>query len=298
MGNHRVWRGASSVWKVGDLVLRKSYGRDICFIVVGVDPGSSTVIIKGLDVRLMADAPFDDLTQVSDADWKSYQLAQAKVEQDAIRLVQLRRQVERDKLGFRSEQNHHPHDFFERPGRVLHLDGDGSYLDKCLVVYRQLGIRAVGYNIHEAQMPVRMRDLLAEYEPDILVITGHDGLLRKRADDVLELASYRNSNNFVRAVREARKYERSLDELIIFAGACQSHYEALLEAGANFASSPQRILIHALDPVFIAEKIAFTPIAKTIDIYQVVRSTITGTDGLGGFESKGKYRIGLPRSRY
>ena len=286
------------MWKSGDLVARRSYGRDICFVVVGVDEARGVVILKGLDVRLLADAPYDDLASVSEADWRSYQLAQAKVEQDAIRLVRMRRQVERDKLGYRSERRDHPHDFFERPGRVLHLDGDGSYLDKCLSVYRRLGIRAVGENVPEAQMVARMAGLLAEYEPDILVITGHDGFLRRRRQDVLDVGSYRNSDNFVKAVREARKYERSLDELIIFAGACQSHYEALLEAGANFASSPQRILIHALDPVFIAEKIACTPISQTIDIYQVVRSTITGTEGLGGFESRGKYRIGLPRSRF
>lgn len=284
--------------QVGDLVLRHSYGRDICFVVVGIDTERDIATLKGLDVRLLADAPLGDLAPVSAADWRAYQLAQAKVEQDAIRLIQLRRQVERDKAGYRSERQDHPHDFFERPGRVMHLDGDGTYLDKCLSVYRRLGIRAVGMNVPEAQMPGRMKSLLTEYEPDILVITGHDGLLRKRSEDVLQLRSYRNSDHFVRAVREARRFERSLDELVIFAGACQSHYEALLEAGANFASSPQRILIHALDPVFIAEKIAYTSIGETIDIYQVVRSTITGTEGLGGFESRGKYRIGLPRSRY
>lgn len=86
--------------------------------------------------------------------------------------------------------------------------------------------------------------------------------------------------------------------MIIFAGACQSHYEALLDSGANFASSPHRILIHALDPVFIAEKIAYTPINQTVNIFDVVKATITGTDGLGGLETRGKYRIGLPRSPY
>ena len=43
-----------------------------------------------------------------------------------------------------------------------------------------------------------------------------------------------------------------------FAGACQSHFEALIRAGANFASSPSRINIHALDPVYVVGKISFT----------------------------------------
>ena len=55
-------------------------------------------------------------------------------------------------------------------------------------------------------------------------------------------------------------------------------------------------MIHALDPVFIAEKIAFTPIHETVNVYDVVKSTYTGTDGIGGLESRGKYRLGLPKS--
>lgn len=287
------------MWKVGDLVMRQSYDRDICFVIVRLELERNVAILKGLDVRLLADAPLADLARVTESDWRTYQVRQAKIQQETLRLVQMRRQVDQDKQDYRSEKMRYPHDFFERPGRVLHLDGDGSYLEKCLSIYGRLGIRAVGKNIPEQMMPEHIVDLLSEHEPDILIITGHDGVLRKgKSVEVLQLDNYRNSDSFVRAVRAARKYERSLDELIIFAGACQSHYEALLEAGANFASSPQRILIHALDPVFVAEKIAYTPINETIDIYQIVRSTITGTDGLGGVESRGKYRIGLPRSRF
>ncbi len=287
------------MWRIGDLVMRRSYGKDVCFVIVQVDTSTKTAILKGLNVRLLADAPLDDLDVVNDMDYQSYQRKEARLENDSIRLVQMRRQVERDKLTYRSEQKRQPQDFFERPGRVLHLDGDGTYLGKCLAVYRRLGIRAVGKNIAESSMAEEMRDLLDQYEPDILVITGHDGVHRKtKSEQLHQIQNYRNSDHFVRAVRAARKFERSLDELVIFAGACQSHYEALLEAGANFASSPERILIHALDPVFVAEKIAFTPINQTIDIFHVVQSTITGTDGLGGLESRGKYRMGLPRSRY
>ena len=53
------------------------------------------------------------------------------------------------------------------------------------------------------------------------------------------------------------------------AGACQSHFEALLHAGANFASSPGRIMIHALDPVYVAVRSAFTPFRETINMADV-----------------------------
>ena len=47
-------------------------------------------------------------------------------------------------------------------------------------------------------------------------------------------------------MKEARKFEKDLDSLVIFAGACQSMM-MLIEAGANYASAPYRVLIHALD---------------------------------------------------
>jgi spore coat assembly protein len=89
-----------------------------------------------------------------------------------------------------------------------------------------------------------------------------------------------------------------MDDLVIFAGACQSHYEALLAAGANFASSPQRVMIHAYDPVFVVEKIAYTSIFDPISIREVITDTITGFSGIGGVETRGKFRLGLPTSPY
>lgn len=79
------------------------------------------------------------------------------------------------------------------------------------------------------------------------------------------------------------------------AGACQSHFEALLHAGANFASSPARILIHALDPLCIASKLACTSIRDTISMIDMAELTVTGLEGLGGLESRGSYRLGVPR---
>ena len=61
----------------------------------------------------------------------------------------------------------------------------------------------------------------------------------------------RNSKYFVQAVLEARKLCPSSNRLAIFAGACQSFYEAIMEAGADFASSPGRILIDFIDPIIV-----------------------------------------------
>ena len=96
-------------------------------------------------------------------------------------------------------------------------------------------------------------------------------------------------------MREARKWQPDFDALVIFAGACQSNYEQIIKAGANYASSPGRIMIHALDPVFIVEKIACSRIDMVVPIEEVIEQTITGYKGIGGSETRGKFRWAMPR---
>jgi len=180
---------------------------------------------------------------------------------------------------------------------VLHIDGDEDYLNLCLTTYRQLDIEAYGVSLAEKEQSRRIYGLLVKHNPDILVITGHDGLLKDKRD-FNSIDNYRNSRYFIDSVKNARRFEPSLDDLVIFAGACQSHYEGILRAGANFASSPHRVFIHALDPVFIIEKVAFTSINKIISAKDVIAATITGIKGIGGVETRGKFREGLPQSPY
>ncbi|GIQ65134.1 hypothetical protein PACILC2_37020 [Paenibacillus cisolokensis] len=165
-------------------------------------------------------------------------------------------------------------------------------------LYTQMRVPAYGVHIHESQMPHLLHRLLPQVKPDIVVITGHDGVLKNRLPNELHnINSYKNSLNFVNAVKIAREYEKTLDGLVVIAGACQSHFEALIQAGANFASSPGRILIHALDPVYIAIKASYTSIKDTIDLSEVIHGTISGIDGVGGIETMGRHRIGLPKPK-
>ncbi|MCY9295234.1 sporulation peptidase YabG, partial [Bacillus spizizenii] len=41
-----------------------------------------------------------------------------------------------------------------------------------------------------------------------------------------DLNAYRHSKHFVETVQNARKKTPHLDQLVIFAGACQSHFES------------------------------------------------------------------------
>lgn len=277
-------------WRIGDMVARKSHNSDIYFKIIGFTEDNK-VLLKGLDVRLLADAPADDLVKLSIADVQQYEERLEKENNRFMTRTLKRQMLEKEKNGQRSLRKD---SFFEVSGTVLHLDGDPSYLQKCLSNYERLNIAADGEYVPEQEQPARVLELLPKYRPSILVLTGHDALIKNKGDQK-DLNNYRNSKYFVEAVKNAREYSPYLDDLVIFAGACQSHYEALLEAGANFASSPQRVFINIYDPVYIVEKIAQTSIQKFIHPSDVIATTTTGVAGIGGVETRGKLRIGMPK---
>ncbi|MCR4442106.1 MAG: sporulation peptidase YabG [Peptococcaceae bacterium] len=291
--------------EVGDIVGRVSHGGDILFKVRSIEEegGEKKALLRGLDVRLFADAPLDDLVKKTPAEISKMRQEYIKKNSEAMRRIFERRVEDKCRVFLRSEtttaglMRSEEREHFELPGTVLHLDGDKEYLDLCKATYSQLNITVYGFNVEEEKQPQVVVEYLKEYRPDILVLTGHDGLLKNRPD-FSSIDSYRNSRYFVEAVRKAREYEPGRDDLIIFAGACQSHYEALIAAGANFASSPQRVLIHAFDPIFIVEKLAYSSIYDTLTVQDIISNTITGLDGLGGIETRGCLRLGYPRSPY
>ncbi|SCW72302.1 spore coat assemly protein [Paenibacillus tianmuensis] len=290
--------------KQGDLVTRKSYGGDVVFKIH--EFRQQQAILRGVELRLLADAPFRDLVMAPQIDPLEKIGAMRPKWLEAMRRSGAGAAPQAQSDGWQSAEQ--PADsskprptYFELPGKVLHLDGDPNYLRKCMLLYNELRVPADGYYVAEANMADALYRLLPQLQPDIVVITGHDGLLKHRGrtnGDITQLTSYKNSHNFVNAVRVARQFEKNRDALTIVAGACQSHFEALMQAGANYASSPARVLIHALDPLCIAAKVAFTPIKDTVNIVDVIGLTHSGLEGLGGIESRGSYRRGVPRMEY
>lgn len=282
-------------------MVRRSYDKDISFKIIDIkENGSKKVyLLKGINVRIIADAAEEDLERVGDSylgeQDKILSRKVSKVINKAIytRNSSLKRDiVESEKKNIKYEDV-----YFGRPGKILHIDGDVEYLETCLKVYKQLSLDVVGIAIAEKKQPKVIVDLVKDVKPDIVVLTGHDGVL-KNSTDYLDVNCYRNSKYYIEAVKALRNYIPSYDELVIFAGACQSCYEGMLDAGANFASSPSRVLIHCLDPVFICEKIAYTKIDQVVSIKDVVDNTITGNKGIGGLQTRGKYREGYPKSYY
>lgn len=257
-------------YKIGDLVTRNSYNNDIVFIIIDIK--EDVYMLKGVSIRLYADAVESDLKIFSGSELD---------DQDYLERIKIPPFDERE-------------DYFYLPGKILHIDGDKDYLERCLNYYKENKIRAIGVNEKEENVSKVIKDLLYEHMPNIIVITGHDAYYAKN-NDKKDFPAYKNSHNFVNAVKEARRFENSHEKLIIIAGACQSNYEELIKAGANFASSPKRVNIHALDPAVIATTISLSDVTRDIDLKGILEKTKYGIRGIGGIKTKGTMYVGYPR---
>ena len=61
-----------------------------------------------------------------------------------------------------------------------------------------------------------------------------------------------------------------------------------MAAGANFASSPKRIMIDFIDPLIVAERIATTDSTKYLTIEDIKDELRDGEAGISGIGSIGK----------
>lgn len=186
--------------KKGNIVGRISYGKDVFFIVDKIIINSKNkefAILKGLNIRIMADSPIEDLEIISKQDvLNSIKLANIDFE-SRINNINLKRQ----KI---------------YTGKILHLDGDRKYSEKSNKYYIKMGLNAIVKNIPENKQFKVVIPLLKKYNPDILIITGHDAML-KNGSNYSNIYNYRNSRHFISTVKEARKWGKSSDKLVIFA---------------------------------------------------------------------------------
>lgn len=86
------------MFKIGDAVTRKSYNNDIVFKIIDIK--DKMYILKGINVRLVADSTLDDLV-LHDGNT-----------------------VNDESLIDRIDENLDRNDFFYLPGKILHIDGD------------------------------------------------------------------------------------------------------------------------------------------------------------------------------
>lgn len=258
----------------GDVVARISHNKDVIFVVDRVI-NNKIVWLTGITTRLKADAPIDDVEVIEKSEiQKIYDDVNEKIKKEANSI-----EIERNNFLKRSDKVIYT-------GKILHLDGDKRYSEKSNMYYRKMGLRAVVRNVPEYRQSDVVNTLIDRYNPDILVVTGHDGMLEK-GKLYEDLYNYRNSRFFAQTVINARRNEKG-KKLVIFAGACQSYYEALISAGANFASSPARILIDFMDPLVVARKIATTDSNKFLTIGDIEDELRDGERGINRSRWNGK----------
>ena len=255
--------------KKGSSVVKKAGNKEIVFVVEKIfsEKRKKIAILKGLCIRIIEKVPVSELELVDRGYVNKY--------------IEERNKILEKRIYSRMNSYNNM-----KTGKIVHLDGDKRYTEKSYKYYKKLGLNAIVKFIPEEKQEMYIIQLLSKYRPDILVITGHDGMIKK-GRFFNDIYNYINSRYFVNTVRRAREWD-SRKELVIFAGACQSYYEALMSAGANFASSPARVLIDFADPLIVAEKIAITDNNYYVTINDIAGELRDGKDGVGGVGARGK----------
>ena len=105
--------------KKGDIVSRKSYGNDIIFYVKEINKlvnQKRIAILKGINTRIVADAPVEDLKKLSLKEKKRCEEELTEKIYNRIKREKTQEEKRRKKIIY--------------TGKILHLDGDKRYSEK------------------------------------------------------------------------------------------------------------------------------------------------------------------------
>lgn len=156
----------------GDIVGRISYGKDVLFYVDRIikmkSTGKSYAILKGVQYRIEADAPLEDLEKI--------ERKQIETEKRGIE-SKIKKRINKELF---SKEKSRQTNTRKTNALILHLDGDRKYSQKSERYYKKIGLNAIVKNIPENRQPQVIGSLIRKYDPDILIITGHDRNDKKR----------------------------------------------------------------------------------------------------------------------
>lgn len=203
--------------KKGAIVGRKSYSKDVLFIVKNIIPtkNGDIAILRGIVERIEADSDIEDLEMIPKEDVKTYLKNKEEELNKKIEKAKIEQENKNYKIGILMRNTRSKEKIVT--GKILHLDGDKKYSEKSFHYYKKLGLNAIVKNIPEYKQPKVVYQLLRVYQPDILVVTGHDAIL-KRGMNYYDIYNYRNSKYFIETVKEARRYDKENEkQLVIFA---------------------------------------------------------------------------------
>ena len=172
------------VLHVGELVERYSHKRDILFRIIEIK--GEIAILFGEEIRLVADAPLEDLISIDQREHKKRVKREKETMERTYRLFQQdyvlmkQRHEHTSTGGYTSEVN-----YFQMPGRVLHIDGDPLYLRKCLDLYNKIGVPVQGILV-VANLPYYITTpILFKLLEEKLPVRGFVVMMQKEVGDRL-----------------------------------------------------------------------------------------------------------------
>ena len=160
------------LFNIGDLVTRKSHNNDTVFKIINIE--NEIAILKGVNIRLIADSSISDLVHVD----KSLEQDLIKDDRSIINRMNDLINLNRD-------------EYFYLPGKILHIDADKDYLDRCMKFYKEMNVLSYGVTLKEKDVASSLNEILERIKPDILVITGHDAYYNKDGD-YTNMSNYKN----------------------------------------------------------------------------------------------------------
>lgn len=207
--------------KKGAIVGRKSYSKDVLFIVKNIIPtkNGDIAILRGIVERIEADSDIEDLEMIPKEDVKTYLKNKEEELNKKIEKAKIEQENKNYKIGILMRNTRSKEKIVT--GKILHLDGDKKYSEKSFHYYKKLGLNAIVKNIPEYKQPKVVYQLLRVYQPDILVVTGHDAIL-KRGMNYYDIYNYRNSKYFIETVKEARRYDKENEKQLVIFARCMS----------------------------------------------------------------------------
>lgn len=207
--------------KKGAIVGRKSYSKDILFIVKNIIPtkNGDIAILRGIVERIEADSDIEDLEMIPKENVKTYLKNKEEELNKKIEKSRIEQENKNYKIGILMRNTRSKEKIVT--GKILHLDGDKKYSEKSFHYYKKLGLNAIVKNIPEYKQPKVVYQLLSVYQPDILVVTGHDAIL-KRGMNYYDIYNYRNSKYFIETVKEARQYDKENEKQLVIFARCMS----------------------------------------------------------------------------
>ena len=108
------------LFSIGDIVSRNSYNNDMLFKIKEIN--GNIIILEGIDERLIADSDVVDLKKEIEI-----------INDDEERLDTLLKEVTLNR-----------DEYFYLPGKILHIDGDDEYLERCMKLYKKMNIMSYG----------------------------------------------------------------------------------------------------------------------------------------------------------